>query len=67
MLDYADLVARLEELPISRANRSIAQADFEAAQTSIDGIARALAWISAVVGRHTLYANHTTRRSVTLG
>ncbi len=67
MLDYADLAARLEKLPISRANRSIAQAEFEAAHATIDGIVGALAWIRAVVGRYTPYAEPTTRRSVTLG
>jgi hypothetical protein len=67
-LNYSDLIARkLERLPISRANRSIARANFEAAEASIDGIARALAWMNSIVGRYSLYADRTTRRSVTLG
>jgi hypothetical protein len=49
MLNHADSIARkLEALPICRANRSIAQAHFEAAEARIDGIVRALAWMSSV-------------------
>jgi hypothetical protein len=51
MLDYADLIARLEELPISEANRSIARAHYIAAEANADRIARACDWLSGVAGK----------------
>ena len=51
MLDYADLIARLEKLPISQANRSIATAHYIAAEANVDRIARAFDWLSGVAGK----------------
>ena len=49
MLDYADLIARLEKVPVSEVNRSIAQAEFIAAKANSHRISRALTWISGAV------------------
>lgn len=51
MLDYADLIARLEKLPVSEVNRSIAQSNFIAAEASISPTTRILAWMSGRAGK----------------
>jgi len=43
MLDYSELIARLEQLP--KAHRSIARAELTAAEANVDRITRALAWL----------------------
>lgn len=50
-MDYADLIARFEKLEISEANRSIARANFMAAETNVNRIARTFDWLNSVGGR----------------
>jgi len=51
MLDYADLIARLEKrTPMSDYDCSIARADDQPAETSASRVERALVWISAMLG-----------------
>jgi hypothetical protein len=50
LLNHADSIDRkIEKLPISVVNRDIAQANFAAAEGSIDRIAHALTWIRSFV------------------
>ena len=50
MLDYADLIARIEKLDISEANRSISRTHFIAAEANVNRLVRAVDWLNRVVG-----------------
>jgi hypothetical protein len=50
MLDYADLIARIEKLEISDANRFIARAHFSVAEANVNRLVRALDWRKRVGG-----------------
>ena len=45
MLDYAELIERLERLPVNEGSYSMAKAQLLVAQVNVDGITRALAWL----------------------
>jgi len=48
VLDYADLVAHIEKLDISEANRSLARAHFIAAEANVNRFVRAFDWLNRV-------------------
>ena len=50
MLDYADLIARIEKLEISDANRSTARAHFSAAGANANRLVRVFDWLKRVGG-----------------
>lgn len=50
-MDYADLIARIEKLEISEANRSIARAHFIAAEVDANRFVRAFDWLNSIAGR----------------
>ena len=50
MLDYADLIARIENLNISDTDRSMARAHFTAAEANVNRLVRAVDWLSTVGG-----------------
>ncbi|MGE5169281.1 MAG: hypothetical protein ACM3JC_02780 [Rudaea sp.] len=50
MLNYADRInRRLDRMPMSRANREMAKAEFAAAEANAERLARALAWAAHLV------------------
>jgi len=55
MLDYSELIAGLERLPVNQADRSMALAELVAAEANVDRITRVLGWLEDFAvrwGRH---------------
>jgi hypothetical protein len=61
LLNDADSIDRkIEKLRISVANRNVAQANFAAAEASVDRIARALSWIRSFIAATPRNEHQTT-------
>jgi hypothetical protein len=45
MLDYSELIDRLEKLPVHETGRFVARAEFVAANANVDRLTRAFAWL----------------------
>lgn len=50
VLDYADLIIRIEKLDIRDVNRSIARAQFIAVEANANRLVRAFDWLNRVCG-----------------
>ena len=63
MLDYADLIARIEKLDIRDVNRSIARAHFIAVQANAHRLVGAFDWLNRVCGGWARNRASTTLKS----
>ena len=63
MLDYADLIARIEKLDIRDVNRSIARAHFIEAEANAYRLVGAFEWLNRVCGGWSRNRAFTTLKS----